>query len=395
MAQKKTTTAADKKTTILQAPAEKPAKVSRKPAAPKPAVPKHKPTKSAPSDAKKPVTPVIPATPAIKPAASDASSAPEVPKPSRPCEIPQGDIQVTVHTPAAIFVTPRTDMQFTVSPPAITFDTLFPNHDVFFFSGEIRFPIANEWSKIVREANKKTKHEGVFVFFCSCGGDPNESFRMMRLLQKIYKDINVVVFGRCYSAATLFALGANKIYMSEDAQLGPLDVQISKEDDNSFISGECYRQALITLGGMSSTALKELFKKLKSEMGFPVSTHTASRVASEIVVWLFAPIAQQIEPARLGSVMRDQGIGYSYGIRLMKDRYSPASANNIASRLAYGYPSHSTVIDFEEAQSLGLHVEKISTETFYGGWLKNFSESLLVESERPQKGSLSGVVLQK
>ncbi len=169
--------------------------------------------------------------------------------------------------------------------------------------------------------------------------------------------------------------------MAEDAQLGPLDVQISKEDDNVRISGECYRQALIALGGMSSESLKELFTKIKNEMGFPVSTATASRIASQIVVGLFSPITQQIEPAKLGDVMRAQGIGHHYGLRLMKGRYPNDRAFFIASKLAYGYPSHGTVIDCDEAESLGLHVEKISVENFHNGIMKKKAEEMLMPKQ--------------
>jgi len=392
MAQKKVTVAADKKKAILQASAEKPAKVSGKPAEPKPAGPKRELVKPAPADAKKPTAPVEPAAPAIKPAAPDAKkNVPATPPPTRPQPVDKeiGPIQVS---PPPV-VTPAPNIQFTVPPQAVTFGSLFPNSDVFSFSGPMFDPAANLWSKIIRETKNKDHHSAV-VFFCSLGGSADEAFRMMRMLQNFYQDISVVVFGKCYSAATLFALGANKILMSEDAQLGPLDVQISKEDDNSRMSGECYRQALVTLGGMSSESLKQLFVKLKNEMGFPVSTGTASRIASEIVVGLFAPITQQIEPAKLGDVVRAQGIGHSYGLRLMNGRYSAPDANKIATRLAYGYPSHTTVIDFEEAKSIGLHVEKISVETFRDGRLKAFSESLLTPEQGIVIKQLNAATLQ-
>ena len=389
MAQKKTTAVANKKKTVIQPSVKKPAKVSEKTAAPKPIAQKKEPAKPAQAEAKKPIAPISSAT--LNPTVPDKKQPSPATSPQPPLPAPQVP---AIQVPPPPVVTSAPNIQLTISPPATTFGALFPDSDVFSFSGPMFEPAANVWSKMIR-GTKNKDHNRVVVFFCSPGGSADEAFRMMRMLQNFYQDIAVVVFGKCYSAATLFALGANKIFMSEDAQLGPLDVQISKEDDNSRMSGECYRQALITLGGMSSESLKGLFVKLKNEMGFPVSTGTASRIASEIVVGLFAPITQQIEPAKLGDVVRAQGIGHSYGLRLMNGRYSTPEANKIATRLAYGYPSHTTVIDFDEAKSIGLHVEKISVETFCGGWLKTFSESMLTPGQDTVMKPITADVLKK
>lgn len=261
----------------------------------------------------------------------------------------------------------------------LSFSQLFPQSDVFSFSGEINHEAASNWTKLIRQ--KASHAENVTVFFCSCGGNPDAAFRMMRILQNVYSKITVIVFGECYSAATLFALGADKIIMADDAQLGPLDIQILKEDELSRISGECFRQALLTLNAMSNMAFCDLFKKVKGCFGFPLSTATASRIASEITIGLFAPITQKIEPEKLGEFVRAQAIGVHYGTRLMKERYTPLESQNIVSRLAYSYPSHSTVIDFREAIDMGLKAEKLNEDSDMAKQLVVFREKMLEQQK--------------
>ena len=262
-----------------------------------------------------------------------------------------------------------------------TFSDLFPQNDVFYFSGEINYIAAKDWRRLVTA--KPNRMKSVTVFFCSCGGSPDAAFRMMRILQNIYDKITVIIFGECYSAATLFVLGADRIIMGYDAQLGPLDIQLLKEDELSRISGECFRQALLSLNAMSNAAFCDHFRKVKSGVGFPLSTATASRIASEITIGLFAPITQKIDPEKLGEFVRAQAIGVHYGLRLMKERYNYSDAQTIVMNLAYNYPSHSTVIDYKEAASMKLKVEKFDDYPELVEKLSKLQEDMLEQQKIP------------
>ena len=256
-----------------------------------------------------------------------------------------------------------------------------PNSNVIFYSGMIYPGLGDDWkAKIDEITNKKDK---VIVIISTCGGDPNEAFRMMRYLQYQFQEITVIIMGECYSAGTLFVLGANNIYMSDNAQLGPLDVQIRKEDDIMRMSGECYRQALANLNRTASLIFLEQFVKLKNNPSFPISTATASRVASEITVGLLSPITSQIEPSKLGEVLRAQNIGATYGCRLMSEIYPEDHANKIVSQLACGYASHGTVIDRREAKKIGIFVKELNFKDEFGKYFKSIEQKSLRQASNP------------
>jgi hypothetical protein len=69
--------------------------------------------------------------------------------------------------------------------------------------------------------------ETVDVLIHSTGGDGLTAWKLISLLRERFKDIAVLVPNMAFSAATMFALGANKIYMHPHASLGPIDPQIT------------------------------------------------------------------------------------------------------------------------------------------------------------------------
>lgn len=60
----------------------------------------------------------------------------------------------------------------------------------------------------------------------SPGGHPEIAYQMMKFLRGRFKTVNVIVPLGAKSAATLMCLGADKIYMGELAELGPIDIQL-------------------------------------------------------------------------------------------------------------------------------------------------------------------------
>lgn len=266
-----------------------------------------------------------------------------------------------------------------------TVGDLFADSDVFLYFGEM-FPDAFvECLYCLREFLKShSRKPKVTVLISTPGGSADEAFRIMRLFQEKYKEVHVVIIGACYSAGTLFALGADKIFMSDGATLGPLDVQIRKEDDVARMSGECYRRALYDIGSSAQMIFAQNFSKLKLHRRLPLSTSTASKIATEIAVGLLSPITARIEPIKLGEMMRSQMIGASYGKRLMSRCYRSEEIELILTNLTSGYPSHGTVIDFEESKKLGLKVEKFDITRDFDGIFLGLERQMICE-DYPQK----------
>lgn len=66
----------------------------------------------------------------------------------------------------------------------------------------------------------------VDVLLHSSGGDPLAAWKLMSVLRERFKQVVVLVPNMAFSAATLFALGADEIVMHPHASLGPIDPQI-------------------------------------------------------------------------------------------------------------------------------------------------------------------------
>ncbi len=72
---------------------------------------------------------------------------------------------------------------------------------------------------------KDTK--GVDLLIAGFGGDPMVSWRIMSSIRERVGSVSVLVPQSAYSAATLLALGADEIVMHPNANLGPIDMQIT------------------------------------------------------------------------------------------------------------------------------------------------------------------------
>ena len=78
--------------------------------------------------------------------------------------------------------------------------------------------------------NRKRKEKNVLFFLMTLGGDAHAAYRIARCIGHYYKRFSIIVTNVCKSAGTLLCLGANELVVSEGGELGPLDVQLKKED---------------------------------------------------------------------------------------------------------------------------------------------------------------------
>lgn len=179
------------------------------------------------------------------------------------------------------------------------------------------------------------------------GGDPDGAFRLASLLQKIYPDgYATFVPSLCKSAGTLIALGSREIIMTITGELGPLDIQIAKEDDlMGRHSGLDMLHGIYGLTEHSFQAFERFFLDILDKSRGSITTRTAAKIATDMVTGLFSQSFNQIDPVRLGMLARANRIGMEYAVRLGAPREA-------ISRLTDGYPTHSFVIDIGEAQEL-------------------------------------------
>jgi hypothetical protein len=83
----------------------------------------------------------------------------------------------------------------------------------------------------------------------------------------------------------------------------------------------------------------------------------AGSKAAELVGALYAPLVQQLDPARLAECARGLAVGKAYAERVLR-RYRPAlwaeSGPQLLDRLVQDYATHNFVLDREELAEVGL-----------------------------------------
>jgi hypothetical protein len=236
----------------------------------------------------------------------------------------------------------------------------------------------------------------------SPGGDANVAYTLMRYFRRHCQRLNVIVPMFAKSAATLMTLGADLIYMGEFADLGPIDVQmkdplkrgsktISPLDE--FKSAEFLRDYAVEL--LDSFTMLILGR---SGMSIKEAIHESIPLTTGIM----RPLYERIDPLEIGEHKRSLAIGEEYAIRLLALTKNPRQ-REIVKALVSKYPSHSFVIDADEARDLGLPVRRLehaqeqmflealngireNEESVYG-----FSKEPTKKSATPRKRKASGV----
>lgn len=232
-------------------------------------------------------------------------------------------------------------------------ESLIAKHtaDVFFLSGPIDYSTTE--SLIDYIATKKQR-ENLLLILCTPGGDANAGYTLVRYLRRAYKQFNLLVYGYCKSAGTLIAIGADRIIMAPRAEFGPLDVQLTKDDEiTSRTSGLDITTALESLTRQAFQIFETHFIEIKQRSYGAITTKTAADISTAIAIGLLAPITQQIDPLKLGETQRAIAIASQYGRRL-------GGSDRLIQHLIHHYPSHDFVIDVEEAKKWFQCVEDAS-----------------------------------
>jgi len=90
--------------------------------------------------------------------------------------------------------------------------------------------------EFIDQINSINQSSSVDVLIHSIGGDALAAWKLMSILREHFESVSVLVPYMAFSAATLFALGADEIVMHPCASLGPIDPQITifKPDEGTL-----------------------------------------------------------------------------------------------------------------------------------------------------------------
>lgn len=228
------------------------------------------------------------------------------------------------------------------------------------------------YEKICELLREGRKAERAMLVLATPGGDPHAGFRIARAIQHVYGEFDLLVPRYCKSAGTLVALGAKRLFLDDMSELGPLDIQVKKNDEVvGRNSGLDIIQAVNYLQNQTLIAFQAYLVGLTQDVG--LSTKVASDISSRLTTGLFEPITAQIDPVRLAEMQRATEVAFEYGSRLAEHGKN-VRADGLQ-RLVNGYPSHGFVIDRKEAKTLFLNVKKPI------GYLAEFSQAVRDSTE--------------
>jgi len=177
----------------------------------------------------------------------------------------------------------------------------------------------------------------------SPGGDGNVAEKIITMCrQRFTKSFRVIVPNFAKSAATMIALGSDKILMGYLAELGPIDPQLGNPIAGGLIPARSFIDGL------------EMIR---------------SYIAKGDPVQMYLPMLAQIRPEIIAQCHSAIDGSREFAEKWLKDcmlKHDPGQAKEVAKWLSEGerYKSHGKVIDYSEAHDvLKLNVEKIPQDS--------------------------------
>lgn len=201
------------------------------------------------------------------------------------------------------------------------------------------------------EAARDLAKNGVDLFIYSNGGSGTVPWRIVSLIRQYSKDFAVLVPSHAFSAATLIALGADKIVMHKMGCLGPIDPSVT----NIFNPAHPLQPG--QLAPISVEDVTAFFKLVKEDVGI---THE-----DELVQALIS-LTDKIHPLAIGNVQRHHNQSRLIARKLLSLHMGKSQEHdveklidNLKSNLFF----HGHPINRKEAkEDLGLKVEEPTTE---------------------------------
>jgi hypothetical protein len=181
--------------------------------------------------------------------------------------------------------------------------------------------------------------KAVDVLIHSTGGDALAAWKLMSVLRERFDSVAVLVPYMAFSAATVFAMGADEIVMHPHASLGPIDPQIT---------------IMLPDGTRRQFAFEDVgafLRFLTTEVGITEQTHVSS-----VVERLF----KVVDPVNVGAAKRASELATDVGERLlqmhMKSEEDRARARTIAESLNKKFFAHGDAVSRSRARDLGLKI---------------------------------------
>lgn len=193
--------------------------------------------------------------------------------------------------------------------------------------------------------------EKISLILYTPGGNTAAAWRLVNLLRTFCDDLEVIVPSKALSSGTLISLGANRILMTKQASLGPIDPSLNGPLNPPVPGGAPNHKAPVSVEAVQG------FLDVIQDAGVKDSASLAS-------VWNH--LADKIHPLVLGQIFRTRSQIRTLAKRLLVHQgIDDEKKEGIISFLCSESGSHDHSINRREARSMGLVIEN-PTEKFYG-----------------------------
>jgi hypothetical protein len=186
------------------------------------------------------------------------------------------------------------------------------------------------------------QHETIYLFLKSGGGSGQVSLWLINLLRQHCRELVALVPLECASAATMVALGADRILMGPTAYLTAVDTSLNHalsplDRDNDRVS-------------VSLDELQRVIRLWREQQGD--STDNA-----------YKSLFQYVHPLVVGALDRAESLSIMLCKELLSYHIAESEVTErVAATLNSKYPSHNYPILMDEAAKIGLKAERLPDE---------------------------------
>ena len=196
------------------------------------------------------------------------------------------------------------------------------------------------------------ENQKIALVIDSPGGDAKAAYQIARFVRKRCGGFTALVPEYAKSAATLLSLGADKIIIAKNAELGPLDAQVYDNDREQRLSALDEIQALDRLNAFALQAIDASLWYLKRRTG--KSMNALLPGVQNFVGTMIQPLFEKIDTVHYTQMSRLLKVAEEYAIKLLQPKYSLKQATEIARHFVHEYPAHDFFVNLEDTEAAGL-----------------------------------------
>lgn len=185
------------------------------------------------------------------------------------------------------------------------------------------------------------------------GGSISAAWRLINLVRSFADDVEVIVPDIAMSAGTLMALGADRILMTKQAALGPIDPSLDNHPlaPTFFPAGPAGPMLRLSV---SAEAVRGYIEEVKKDV-----------TDSESLAKIWSELSEKVHPLVLGDIFRMGNQIRALAKDLIQNQVKDQETrDNIIQYLCADSGSHDHTINRRKARALGLNVETPSAALY-------------------------------